>query len=324
MQRLFMIIALAMSLTGNSASPDELERLGPRLAQVRRFAAQHGERLWTGYGSAPFGVLLLGKKAELLLCQHPMPPGFAPASRDEATGCLRSRRPRTELPDTLLAAMPLFGPPSTIVMGTPASTGRSLADWTRTILHEHFHQWQSELPDYFSRTDALNLKGGDESGMWMLNYPFPYDDVAIGRSYRAASLALSEALEARGRAGFRGKLDRFLLARGEFERSAGPANWRYIELQLWQEGVARWTEIELAKHHPAASVRTDARNLEAATLARLLNPDLKVQRRELAYSLGAGEAWLMEACGPAWRKHYPKHLALGPVLAASRADCAAR
>ena len=75
-------------------------------------------------------------------------------------------------------------------MGTPEATGLKPADWRRTILHEHFHQWQATLPGYHQRIDALALAGDDQNGMWMINYAFPYkrDDVVKAHRQRIAAV----------------------------------------------------------------------------------------------------------------------------------------
>ena len=241
---------------------------------------------------------------------------------DNATGCARYTRPRTSLSDKLLAAMPLFGPPPTILMGTPETTGRTPASWLRTILHEHFHQWQFSLPGYFARTDALGLKGGDESGMWVLNYPFPYERPDVVAAQAAASQALADAAAARGMPGFRAKLDTYLAKRTAFRKTVSENDWRYIDFQLWQEGVARWTEIQLGKAYPDEAVASSAVALEERTLTALREPDLAGQKREFVYAFGAAEAMLLEACGPKWRLRYPAVLALGPLLAEAAAGCA--
>ena len=51
--------------------------------------------------------------------------------------------------------------------------------WVVTMLHEHFHQLQDSQPNVFQDVMALDLAGGDQTGMWMLNYPFPYKDEKI-------------------------------------------------------------------------------------------------------------------------------------------------
>lgn len=130
-----------------SSLPAVAGELAPLLQRIRAFALTQGDVLWTGYGSAPFGFLLLQEDKETLLCQPGTPRGFTAEGADPVTGCARWSRPRTGLPANLLAAMPVLGPPSTIVMGTAGAAGEGQPAWLRTVLHEHFHQWQSALPN---------------------------------------------------------------------------------------------------------------------------------------------------------------------------------
>ena len=295
----------------------------PLLEQARSFSKHGGEIVWPGYGSAPFGFLLIEGERETLLCHPVAPQGFEAEGTDAATGCTRWGRARSGLPAGLLAAMPVLGPPATIVMGTPEGTGRTQPAWLRTILHEHFHQWQMALPDYFERVDALGLKGGDQTGMWMLSFPFPYDDARAGADYAAASAALADALALRGKAGFLPSFDRYIAARRRFAAAVSERDWRYFELQLWQEGTARWTEIQLGKAYPDRAVQMESLALERRTLEQLGKPELRTQKREAAYPLGAGEAMLMSACGPAWRQTYPSVLSHGALLSIARKACGA-
>ena len=313
------ILALAALLPATSAQPCSFA--GPSLAKARAFAAQDGERLWPGYGTTSFGFLLLTNEEETLLCRAEIPDGFSAAGTDQVTGCRRFIRARTELPDGLLAAMPLFGPPAVIVMGTPQATGHTEASWTRAILHEHFHQWQYAHPGYYERTSALNLAGGDRTGMWMLNFPFPYERADLVKAEADASHALAKALAARWTPRFYAEFDAYIGRRRAFAEAAGVRNWRYIEIQLWQEGVARWTELTLGKAFPDAEVKKSAAELEARTLAALRSPDLAAQKREFVYAYGAGEAMLMDACGNGWRRRYPVAIGLGPLLSESRMNC---
>lgn len=311
------LLFLAAASRAASAAPD----VGASIAEVRSFGRSAGDRLWPGYGSASFEFLLVAGDKEELLCRKDVPKGFTADGIDKASGCARYERPRSGLPDKLLAAMPIFGPPSTIVMGTPESTGRSDADWTRTILHEHFHQWQDSFPHIFTRMRDLDLAGGDTSGMWMLNYAFPYSDPAVVSAFDRASHALAAAVDARGKPGFRRALKRYLAVRSQLAAATGAKNWRYAELELWKEGVARWTEIQLGKRYPDAAVRASALDLERKTRSWLGAPDLPGAGREFVYPVGASEAMLLEACGPQWRRDYPKQLALGPLLEAASRRC---
>ncbi len=315
------LVALAASAALVAASPPPLPDAGRHLSQIRNFSASEGEKVWPGYGSAPFGFLLITDKEESLLCRDAVPGGFEPAGTDLATGCKRYSRPRTGLPNSFLAAMPIFGPPAVIVMGTPDSTGRSEASWVRTILHEHFHQWQYELPEYFSRIQALDLHGGDETGMWALNYAFPYEDPEVVAAFDHASQKLADAVSARASPQFASAFDSYLVARQALARRVGEHNWRYMEFQLWQEGVARWTEIRLGKWYPHQGVRDSAAKLEQSTLEALKTPNLAEAKREVVYAHGAAEAMLLQACGAEWRTAYPKVLALGPLLEMARTNC---
>lgn len=317
------MIAILVALAVASTTP-AADALSPELARVRALAARDGEALWRGYGTAPFGFLLIEPGGETLLCHTPVPAGFTAAGRDAATGCERFTRPRGSFPGDRLAAMPLFGPPSVIVMGTPAATHLTLARWRATILHEHFHQWQAALPAYYARVAALDLSGGDETGMWMLDFAFPYEQEPVVTAEAAASHALAEALAARTSPGFRAALTRYLERRHAFERAAGPRNWRYFEFQLWQEGVARWTEIMLSRQFGDPVLRGEGEAREREILAELRAPDLAGRKRISVYAIGAGEAMLLEACGPGWRTRYPHLLALGPLLEDARRSCRRR
>lgn len=292
-----------------------------RIADIQRFSAREGAQLWPGFDKAPFSFLLIEPDRERIFCRDPLPAGFTPVATDGALVCAAGQRQRSSFPAGMLAAMPLFGPPSTIVMGTPEGTGRNAADWTRTILHEHFHQWQDALPDIYPRLAALDLADGDETGMWMINFPFPYTDPSVALAHGRASRALAAAVRARGSAQFDKALTTYLAARRSFAAAAGQRNWRYAEMQLWKEGVARWTETVLGAKHPDPAVRASAAALEASGLAALDTPDLAKSGREFAYPFGAAEAMLLEECDPAWRQHYPSQLALGPMLEAASTRC---
>ncbi|MBS0296438.1 MAG: hypothetical protein JSR45_09010 [Proteobacteria bacterium] len=324
MRMLMSLGALAATAAPAATDTSAALDLGPTLAEVRAYAARDGDTVWPGYGQAPLGFLLIEPEREVLLCQPGRVEGFTPDGSDAATGCARAIRPRSGMPDRLLAAMAIFGPPSTIVMGTPQSTGRSRASWTRTILHEHFHQFQDEQPGMYERQKALGLSDpSDRSGMWMLNYPFPYADAAVGDAYARASNALADAVEARGKPDFTAAFDRYLAARAAFQASVPERDWRYLEFELWKEGVARWTEVALGRRYPDPEVRKAADALDAAALKQLRKPDLAAQQRELVYAYGAAEAALIDSCKPDWRKAYFDQLALAPLLKSARAACGA-
>ena len=52
-------------------------------------------------------------------------------------------------------------------------------------MHEHFHQLQYAQPGYYQAVAALGLSHGDQTGMWILNYPFPYTSASVTKSFAA-------------------------------------------------------------------------------------------------------------------------------------------
>ncbi len=317
---IILILAFAATLS-TPAQPNNTETpalISPDVASglkvARKIVRQNGNSLWLGYGNAPMGLLLVTKDKEILLCDSRTPDGFSAAKIETTLNCTQSEGPKSWRQPTFLAAMPVFGPPSVIVMGTPETTGKSLADWTLTIFHEHFHQWQGEIPDYYQRVDALGLSGGDETGMWMLNYPFPYNDAAANAAYNKAATALHDAINANFDS-FTAKSKIYLEARREFAATVSPKDWRYFEFQLWQEGIARWTEIEVGALSGRKDLKAAAEALKNKTLQQLGDNMLSETGREAVYAYGAAEAMLLQRMNPHWRKCYSRQFELGALLA---------
>ena len=122
--------------------------------------------------------MLLVTSNEEFLTHHPAPP------KDfQAIGDGFYARPR-QFPLNLLATFPAFGPQSVIVIGEPQSTNsKTSTPWLITLMHEHFHQLQNAQPGYFQAVQDLGLRGDDNTGMWMLNYPFPYERAEVMHAF---------------------------------------------------------------------------------------------------------------------------------------------
>ena len=317
-----MLIAALLMQAAVAAAPMD-PALPAAVAAARAVVAGPARDLWADWDQAPFGVLIVQRDTETLFCHDGPAAGFSPGPDDPATGCSTRFRPRT-FPENLRAAFPAVDGRSTVVIGVPAATDLTVAQWQATVLHEHFHQWQTSRPGYYERVEALGLRGDDATGMWMLNYAFPYAREDVAAAFAGASVALAAAVEARGAPGFPGALAAYLLAREALAASVDPRDWRYFEFQLWQEGVARWSEIEAAARSPDPVVRAAAIERRAATIAQMKAPDLAGRGRTALYAYGAGEAMLLEACDPAWRKAYPDLASLKPLLDQARTGCVIR
>jgi hypothetical protein len=273
-----------------------------RLAEGFRLAARTAEAVWPGWGAVPFEVLLVTPDHEFLVRPARTPRGFEPLGRDSFLGAEVWTRPRTFAPD-LLATFPAFGLPPTIVIGQPERTGKDSAAWVITLLHEHFHQFQMGDSDYASAAAGLDLAGGDQSGMWMLNWPFPYDSAPVEAAWDTLSLALAGAVSAIGTDAFAGRVTAVPVGLTDFLATLPPAAQRYFWLQVWQEGVSRYVELRVAE---AAGARYAAlaRRLRIAIVRELARPDLAGRRRVSFYAVGAGLALVLDVTDPAWRARY--------------------
>jgi hypothetical protein len=287
-----------------------------RLAEAFRLAAAVGDDLWPGWSSAPFAVLLVAGEREYLL-RHPRPSAdFTRIGYDSLLGTEVYGRPRVFAPG-LLATFPAVGGVPTIVVGTPAATRKSSTEWVLTLLHEHFHQLQTSRPGYYAGVEALGLARGDQTGMWMLNYAFPYDTATVKTRVGAYMKALEAAITsgtARSRAA---RWPAVARARAALRDALAADDDRYLAFQMWQEGVARYTELAVARraakdHVPSESFRAlpDFTSYadEAAALERSIEAELRRDvgetRRVAFYAMGAATALLLDDVSPDWRARY--------------------
>jgi hypothetical protein len=287
-----------------------------RIAEAFRLGEAIGDSIWPGWTAAPFAVLLVTPEYEFLV-RHPHPsPDFTRIGYDSL---LRSEvlvRER-KLSPTLLATYPAVGGVSTIVVGQPRATAKPSTEWVLTLLHEHLHQLQQSRPDYFARVEALGLARGDRTGMWMLNYAFPYDSSVVQARFGALAAHLDSALSATAPDVRQSHWLAARVARAALRAALPPDDERYLAFQMWQEGVARYTELEAARFaarhfapSPAFRALSDfipfdaaAMRIEAGIDAGLRAP-LGRDRRVTFYPIGAATALLLDETNPGWKEGY--------------------
>lgn len=295
---------------------DETDRI--RLAEAFRIGAMLGNRIWADWDKAPFAVLLVTPEHEFLI-HHPKPSAdFTLTGYDALLQSNVYYRKRTQ-PQDLMATFPIAGGIPTIVIGRAENTYKKTSTpWVVTVLHEHFHQLQYSQPDYYESVNALGLSRGDQSGMWMLNYPFPYEWPEMKEHFSHLSKLLADALQAKGKSEFALKLAAYFKQRRELEMTLSPDDYRYFSFQMWQEGIARYTEYRIAKmaavsyksnrafrklkdYQSFAEVANQIRN---GILNELGTAQLADDKRVLFYALGAGEGLLLDRINPRWRRKY--------------------
>src|SRR5688500_12618558 len=301
-------------------TPDPAPGIPPddrtRIAEAFRLADAIGDRIWPGWSGAPFALLLVTPEREYLV-RHPSPP--ADFVRSGFDSLLRSEvftRPKTFSPN-LLATFPVQGVP-TVVIGQASATGKRSTPWVLTALHEHFHQLQMSQPDYYKGVEAMGLARGDQTGMWMLNYAFPYGADSVQAAFSAMTRAVDSALGPDPAGNRQARLQSMSQSRRRLRSALSADDDRYLSFQMWQEGVARYTELQVARwaheHYvPSAafSALADASPFGAAADSIVADIRRGLQGNPLSnagrvafYPAGAATALLLDDVSPGWRSRY--------------------
>lgn len=307
------LLAPATSVAQRPRIPMEAHRY---LAEAFRIGDALQDSVWAGWSRAPFAVLLITDEYEFLI-RHPRATNnFDTLGYDPAFHSLVLYRKRI-LQTNLLATFPAVNGYSTIVVGLPEAT--NVVDpthWIVTLLHEHFHQLQQSQPDYYAATESLAISRGDQSGMWMLNYPFPYDAADVNGRFTSLCSKLLDALTAVDSGDFDVKAREYVRSQSEFRSTLRPDDYKYFSLQVWQEGIARYTEIRVSQcvarygsriRPPIgspASYRALSDSLQSAIIRQLPSLSLTSMKRSAFYVFGAAEGLLLDRMNPGWHDQY--------------------
>ncbi len=302
---LFTITAVAQPLPHDEAI---------RIAEFYRLAAQIQDQVWPDWSNTAAPLLLVTDKTEFLTHNPAPPKDFTKVSEGIYT------RPR-QYDIHLLATFPAFGPPALMVVGQAQNTeAKSSTPWLIKVMHEHFHQLQWRQPGYVDGVAQLGLSGGDTTGMWMLNYPFPYDRPEVMQSFSQLRDLLLRALAQTNPEEFKQIATEYVIQRKKTFAQLFPNDRKYFSFQLWQEGIARYTEIKVAEvaasYRPSSdyaalpdyeSFASYATRARTDTLNELKLADIGKLKRGFVYPFGAAEGLLLDRLNPEWRNEYFKH-----------------
>lgn len=318
--KLAPIVLLLLSVVSGQAQqkPSLAQTDRIRLAEVFSLGEAIGNRLWKDWNKAPFAVLLVTPEYEFLI-RHPKPTGdFTLIGRDSLLNSDVYFRKRQFQID-FQATFPAVGGISTIVVGQAENTAsKTSTPWVVTVMHEHFHQLQDSQPSFYEQVSALNLAHGDQSGMWMLNYKFPYDGYEVRQQFFVMSRLLADAIKSKESADFSANLSAYLTAREQLKEMLNADDYKYLSFQLWKEGIARYTEYHVAKMAATGYKPTKAflalkdfssyQNVEDQVMNRILNElstlELEKSKRVSFYAMGAGEGLSLDRVSPHWRDRY--------------------
>lgn len=310
--RIFLAwLLLSIPVVAQPATPALPSEDRIRITEFYRVAAEIQDRIWPGWSKIPAPLLLVTNDTEFLT-HHPGPPTEFKKLGDDFYV-----RPR-KFPVSFQATFPAFGPPSVIVVGEPVNTiSKTSTVWLFMLMHEHFHQLQNAQPGYFQAVNDLGLSHGDTTGMWMLNYPFPYEKPEVARAFAELRDLLVQAVNENDAAKFQALAKKYGEQRKKFFALLSPDDRKYLGFQLWQEGIARYTEVKSAEaasdYRPTEAFsslsdfepfKARAENARAATLAELKRADITTWKREVVYSFGAAEGFLLDRLNPGWKEQY--------------------
>lgn len=283
------------------------------LAEGRKITSAYGEQLWPGFCCKNLPVIIVGHEHDRLYCAKKSPAGFTLFSIDTDTNCRIDIREAGQFSPTIRATFPFAGSKAVAVVGAHGIVESNPAAWVATLLHENFHQHQMNWRGYFSGLADLDLAGDDDSGMWALNYPFPYEDKNVIAMVQQSSLDLVAILTEPNKTIRRELAIQYAGKRPDRLLALSDADRRYLEFQLWQEGVARYTELALAEFagsgtHSSLDKTNNfsalAANLRQRILSTLRQHDLHKNGRVYFYSLGAAEALVLDEIDQNWRDSY--------------------
>ena len=286
-----------------------------RIAEFYRLKPQIEDKIWPAWSKTRAPLLLITANDEYLTHFGNPPEDFSKVGDDLYA------RPRQFSPN-LQATFPAFGFPPVIAIGEPANTpSKTSTPWLIVVMHEHFHQLQWAQPGYMNAINDLGLDHGDKTGMWMLNYKFPYEDAEVAGSFAHLRDTLLAALAEVDERKFAPLSKAYLKERKQFLAMFLRDDRKYLSFQLWQEGVARYTQVKAAEaaadYQPSAAFTalpdytpfsSYALTARSRTLDELKNVDFAQSKRESFYSFGAAECFLLDRINPKWKEEYFQHL----------------
>jgi len=296
---------VARTVTPVALSPDH----AALVTELHHITARLGPEIWSDWRTEDAPMILRTGTHEILFA-HPAPPSDFQRFYSNVLGDSLWIRPA---PDErrLQAAFPIEGH-VTAVISAPADD-EDPCIWVLLAAHELFHV-------YTGLARVVNPFQGPHEGTHDLSFPYPYDDEALNASIRLEGESV------------------FLLATGDttaqsVQRRLLPLAWRvqralaadslfidYKQLQEWNEGVARYTERELARlaRDPEAYTATDAfrERFPDATYAHAWDERYEnmlapirfagdgVRQRAMFYYLGMGKAYALDRLEPGWKSRY--------------------
>lgn len=308
---LIMPLYFFLLFPGLNPGDEWKEEYALAILEARSINGTVAEAVIPGMKDAPFSICVVTDHYEFLVGHPVTPEGFNVLTKNDKhlneAVLVRER----VFSAGFLATFPAFDTIPVIIMGTPVNTKLSLSSWVLTMLHEHFHQLQMVHPGYFKSVNELNLSNGDQTGMWMLNYNFPYDDKKVDSLFEELSFELFDWIQNPH------KKERIVWCFQELRKLISRDDWKYFQFQLWQEGTARYIEWRILEEMKNVyELNSNNSNIEDFALDslkefffvhnmhELKDADLILKKRISFYSLGWAFGIWKTSKNKLWLDHY--------------------
>jgi hypothetical protein len=318
MRNLLPLLLIGISVVAQETPAPQLPAQDAiRIKEFYRLASAIQDGLWPDWSKVPAPLLLVTSETEFLTHSPEPPKEMRKAGED-----VYSRK--RQFPVSFQATFPAFGPPAVMVVGEPVNTAsKTSTPWLFMVMHEHFHQRQWAQPGYLEKVNGLDLSRGDTSGMWMLNFPFPYEKPEVAQTFSQLRDLLLRALNEPESGAFSRLAKEYVEQRKKFFAQLSPDEHKYFSFQLWQEGMARYTEVKAAESAQVAQYRPSeefaalpdfesfasyAGKARSNTLNELKQAEIVTWKRTVVYSFGAAEGFLLDRVNPKWKDAYSQRM----------------
>lgn len=323
---------LAGSAAATSAAPEQRALAKEQLllvSEASRVLREVGDDLWKDWPRVPHATLIIDADREFLLNlpRNTKPPvDFMPGDQEFMGVPVYSRA--RHYPETLRTAVPLGAVPAAVV-GAWRPDVESPNEWVVTLVEQWFRVLQLVRGEEAKIAD-LGIPGYDTQS-WDIDYPFPFEDVDVSN----AMLLLGQSLYDFWSGGpLPREQQRAFLAetavaalhnlRIVLQLKHGDVAWRYFQLQVWRDGVARYSGIGVAREIARAEVLDGYRQIDGFDLLPQRKTYVQTWEENIRsrfwmirtsghpsdlgrtsfHSLGHGIAELLDGLDPAWKLRY--------------------
>lgn len=312
------VLLIASSLNGYAQDSIDIRYEDKiRIKEAMEIAEKFGDSVWPGFSETPFTIILVSDKYEFLI-NHPYPSDDFKLLRHDETLQSAVYYRKQQFNKHFLATFPAVNGVNCVVIGTPENTNRTSTQWIITLLHEHFHQYQYNSPNYHEHALDLGLSNGDTTGMWQINYTFPYSSKKVNAKYNSYTKQLAKTVKYINHKSFRRHYKKLHKARGRLEKTLSKNDYKYLLFQWYQEGVARYTEYAFLERLSSAYV--PSKEIEQLSdfvaydiykkqfykkhIANVSAWTLKGKQRETVYDVGFAQSLILRKQNPEWTANY--------------------